>query len=627
VTFSANFSLRSVAKAACAAGGIIVLLASPLQQARAQSAAPDTPALELAPAASPTGPAFDIRIEAPSDIEPLLEKHIALQRYRAVSDLDDAELARLIVLAETDVRELVATQGYFSPDIRITREAAPGQRPVIVVAVEPGAPTRIGEVAIRFEGDIALSSDEDAKTQQASIRENWRLPAGQPFTQEGWDGAKTQALRGLVARRYPGGRISYSLADIDAPARSAQLGLTLDSGPLYRLGTMQVSGMERYDPLLAPRLARLAPGSVYDQRALIEAQQRLTGSGYFDSAYVVIDPDGDPKAVPVQVQVREAKMQKVVLGVGVSTDSGPRASLEHTHNRLPGLGWRAVTKFQLERKSPFAQTEWTAIPDENFWRWNALARVDRFDDGELTTLAQRLRFGRLQAGDRIDRSMYVQYDRATVKGTGLSSTADSTGGEGSALTANYTWTGRYFDSLPFPQDGYALAFELGAGLTLGERRTPFMRTVGRWLGIHPLERGRIAMRAEAGATVAKDNAPLPATQLFRTGGDTTVRGYGVRDIGVTLPSGATGPGRYLAVASVEWQRPLVFDGVQSDWESVVFIDAGNVADRVQDLRQGIAVGVGAGARWKSPIGPLQIDLAYGVKTREPRIHLNVGFVF
>ena len=39
------------------------------------------------------------------------------------------------------------------------------------------------------------------------------------------------------------------------------------------------------------------------------------------------------------------------------------------------------------------------------------------------------------------------------------------------------------------------------------------------------------------------------------------------------------------------------------------------------------VGIGAGARWRSPVGPLQMDLAYGLATREWRLHLNVGFTF
>ena len=587
---------------------------------------PSTPSGQVGPVSADTEvTAFDIAVRAPPAVRELLEKHIELQRYRAVVDLDEAELARLVVLAELNVRNLIGTLGYFSPEIRITREINLNQRPTIVVAVDPGKPTLTGAVEFTFAGDIAESTDPGALAQRADIQRGWRLPTGTPFTQDTWDGAKTQALRALVARRYPAGKLGDSLADIDAANQTAHLSLQLDSGPLYRLGAMEVTGLERYSPLLVPRLARLKAGAVYDQNQLAEAQQRLASSGYFDSAYIFINPESDPLAAPVQVQVREAKLQKVIFGVGVTTDTGPRVSVEHTHHRVPGTDWRAVTKIQLEKKSPFVQTEWTAIPDESNWRWIGLARAERLNDNELITQGERLRFGRTQAGDRIDRSIYMQYDRARVHGTGLLTNSAEEIGTGSALSANYTWTGRYFDSLPFPRNGYGLGFEVGGGTTLGDNRQPYSRTVGRWLGIKTLEKGRLAMRAEAGAVLAKDAANIPATQLFRTGGDSSVRGYGLRDIGVKLANGTIGPGRYLAVGSLEWQRPILRDGLPSEWENTLFIDAGAVADKPQELRP--SVGIGTGVRWKSPIGPLQIDLAYGVKVKQVRLHVSVGFVF
>ncbi|MDI1237030.1 MAG: BamA/TamA family outer membrane protein [Polaromonas sp.] len=592
----------------------------------ASVAPPPTPAGSVGPTQAQTEvTAFDIQVRAPDGVRELLERHLELQRYRAVTDLDDAELARLIVLAERNVRNLVGTLGYFSPEIRITQEGAAAQHPIIAIAVTPGELTRVQDVAIDFTGDIATSPDTDAVAQREEIRSDWRLPAGQRFTQDNWDSAKTQALRGLVARRYPAGRLADSLADIDPATQSANLSLRLDSGPLYRLGPMQVSGMQRYDPLLVPRLARLPPGAVYDQNRLVEAQQRLAASGYFDSAAIFVDPDSDPAAAPVQVQVREAALQKVVLGVGITTDSGPRASVEHTHHRVPGIGWRAVTKLQLERKSPFAQTEWTAIPDDGGWRWGALGRVERLDDDELVTRAQRLRFGRSQAGDRIDRNLYLQYDRASVQTKRATALTDSDVGDGSALSANYVWTGRYFDSLPFPSKGYGVGFELGGGVTLGNERKPFLRTTGRWLGVKSLTSGRLALRAEAGAVVAANSARIPATQLFRTGGDNTVRGYGYRDIGVERASGVTAPGRYLAVGSVEWQRPIRRNGLPTEWEHTLFVDAGSVAETPKELKA--RVGVGTGVRWRSPIGPLQIDLAYGLTPKKLRLHMSVGFVF
>jgi translocation and assembly module TamA len=58
---------------------------------------------------------------------------------------------------------------------------------------------------------------------------------------------------------------------------------------------------------------------------------------------------------------------------------------------------------------------------------------------------------------------------------------------------------------------------------------------------------------------------------------------------------------------------------------VVFVDAGAAADQPGDLRASWSVGTGL--RYKSPVGPLQVDLAYGLDDKRLRLHLSVGFTF
>jgi translocation and assembly module TamA len=574
--------------------------------------------------------AFVLEIQAPDEVRDLLQRHLELQRYRALTDLEDSELARLLTAAQQNARDLLATLGYFVPDIRLaqTPAEADGATPRrVTLTIDPGVPSRITEVGIDFTGPIA----DDAATlpQRTLVQAHWPLRTGMRFTQAGWDAAKQQALRDLTATRYPTGSLRASLADIDPETHSASLRLTLDSGPAYRLGPVTVSGLERHDASLVTRLARLAQGAEYDSTRLLEAQQRVADSGYFDSVFIALDTSGDPAAAPVRVQVREAKLQKLVLGVGASTDSGARLSAEHTHHKLPVIGWRALSKLSFDRDHKLLGTELTAPPDENQWRWVTSALLQQQHDGSFDVTNQRLRVGRTQAGERIDRTYYLQLDRARSAGVGAPETAN-------AVSANYAWTQRRFDSLPFPSRGYGLGVELGGGLTLGTDRQPFVRIVTRWLGVWPLgdmeatapgspRPSRLTARAEAGAVVARDTATLPSTQRFLTGGDNTVRGYGYRDIGVTLPGGAVAAGRYMAAGSVEWQRPIADSGRFADWESTLFIDAGAVADRPAELRA--KVGVGVGARWKSPVGPLQMDLAYGVAVKRLRLHLNVGFSF
>jgi translocation and assembly module TamA len=592
----------------------------------AQGLAVDTPTT----ATSKAG-AFNLEIDAPDEIRLLLERHLELLRYRELTDLSDSELARLLGSARQDSLDLLATLGYFSPGIDIQQQARPSGALTrqLKLKVTPGTPTLVSEVTIEFSG--AIANDPAARLQRLRIQANWLLQPGMRFTQAGWDAAKQQALRELTQLRFPTGQFSATLADIDPASHGAHLSVTLDSGPAYRLGPLVVSGTQRYDTELATRLARLTPGADYDQTQLVQAQQRLTDSGFFDSVFVSLDTAGDPLAATVRVQLREALLQKLVLGIGASTDSGARVSAEHTHHRVPGIGWRAVSKLSLDRQTRSIGSELTAPPNTDNWRWVGSALLQNQISGSVDVSSLRLRAGRSQGGQRIDRNYYLQYDRAESAASDAAAPVLA-----QALSANYAFTLRNFDSLPFPASGWGLGVEVGGGSTLGSQHDPYARVLARWLGYQPLGQsndaaqtglrsGRLALRAEAGTVFARSDIALPSTQLFLTGGDSSVRGYGYHELGLTLPDGQTTAGRTMALASVEWQRPITVNGRPTDWESSVFIDAGAVADKVADLRA--KVGIGVGARWKSPVGPLQIDLAYGVAVKRFRLHLNVGFSF
>ena len=581
-------------------------------------------------AAASGAAAFTLQVRAPKEVRDYLEKHLELQRFRAFPDLQERELSRLLGAADANARELLATLGYFSPDIQIDLTNTPDDhraRRAIVVTVDPGERTTIKALDLRFQGDI--ETGPTTSRPEARARAAWSLNPGEPFTQEAWDDAKKNSLRALQKRRYPTASLANSRADIDADTHQAALSATFDSGPAYRFGPLHLKGMKRYDAEGIKNIARLPTGAVYDETELLDAQQRLASSGYFDAVFLTLDPDAQqPGAAPVTAQVREAPLQKAIFGIGVSTDSGMRLSLDHTYNQLPWLGWRALTKLSFDREAKVLGTEWTALPGANGWRWVAGAQLQREATGDYQVNSTQWRFGRSQSTDHIDRNYALQYDSAVSQGPMAPP-------ESTALSLNTGWTGRYFDSKTAPASGWGLATEFGVGTTLRPERDPFVRALARGLYFQPLakvtapdgssRRARIALRTEVGAVLARPGAQIPVTQLFLTGGDTTVRGYSLRSIGARTESDQLFGGRYLAVASAEWQRPLVFGGTVSDFESALFVDVGAVADRLADLHA--RVGVGAGLRWRSPVGPLQTDLAYGVQAKQLRLHLRLGFTF
>jgi translocation and assembly module TamA len=112
---------------------------------------------------------------------------------------------------------------------------------------------------------------------------------------------------------------------------------------------------------------------------------------------------------------------------------------------------------------------------------------------------------------------------------------------------------------------------------------------------------------------------IPSPLLFRTGGDTTVRGYAFESLGVKLGNAIVG-GRYYAVGSTELIR-----WIGESWGLATFIDAGNATDEISNFH--FAVGYGAGVRVRTPLGPFRLDVAYGRDSHEVRLHFSVGLSF
>jgi translocation and assembly module TamA len=556
-----------------------------------------------------------------------LERYLDIQRFADFPDLQPGELRRLLGETESNARDLLAALGYFNPRLDLKAGDSsdrPGEKRRIVIEVEPGEETRVERHQILFATPMA--NDPKGESQRREIERDWLLKDGATFTQEQWSTAKTAGLRTLQRLRYPTARIAESLATIDADKNLAALAVTYDAGPAYRFGALKLEGIERYDAQGVRNIARLPAGEIYREETLLDIQQRLVTSGYFDSAYLMLDNSAlDPDEATVLAQLREAKLQKVVFGLGYSTDTGPRLSVDHTHNKMWPLGWRALNKASLGTQTQSLSTNWIAMPNATGWGWNTGLALERSDVGDIKANSLSLTGGRSRLGERSERRYFLQYDASNAEGGDAPVSSSS-------LMANYSWTGRYFDNRLNPTQGHAYGVDTGIGLTVTPNRDPFLRINARALHLLPFgsgnaagKRSRFALRAEVGALVAGGDVNIPARLLFLTGGDTTVRGYSYQSIGTRLPDGSIYGARYMAMASVEWQHPIMLFGDSRSFEHTVFVDAGTATDKLRDAV--IFPGVGTGLRWASPVGPLQADLGYGTKTRNWHVHLRVGFQF
>jgi translocation and assembly module TamA len=238
-------------------------------------------------------------------------------------------------------------------------------------------------------------------------------------------------------------------------------------------------------------------------------------------------------------------------------------------------------------------------------------------------LSQRLRVGRALERPAVERLNFVEALRdkeCSRDGATFSNCAVL-----SALSLNTNSTWRRVDDVLLPTRGYTLSTQLGGGLADGSetRRGLFARAYGRYTLYEPLGSWYGQARIELGKVLTPAGVQVPDTLRFRAGGDNSVRGYAWRTLSPLKADGSNTGGRLLFTGSLEAAHPLLAS-MPSVW-GAVFVDAGRAADELSALKP--ALGYGIGLRWRSPVGPLSLDWAWGQEVHRGRLHLNIGVVF
>ncbi len=558
---------------------------------------------------------YQVEITAPAPLKDLLQKHLDMLKWRDNPRMNPAEWQRLFSLAPQNIKDLIATEGYFASKIKSTFENQSGVY-LAKFVVEAGEPVLVSNVALKFTGEIA-TQPADAKPSVEKLRETWPLKQGEPFRQADWNQAKRKLLTEFLVERYPNASISNSKAEVNIETQTVALSVEIDSGAAIRFGDTTIEGLKRYKPRVVENLNPIKPGRIYNQSDMLTFQTRLQESGYFQSVEVSADTlnssnSAEPNIAPIKVTAVENRSIKMGIGAGFSTNTGPRVQLSVYDLNLLNLGWRLSSNLKLEKNAQVLTSEIHLPITKAGFRDSLNADVSHtLIEGLDLTIVQT---GVKRAwGDR-KREQYVTANLLTEHSSPEGASSDST----YAGTLGYGIILRHTDNDLNPTRGYLLNVQFtGAPLT-STANGIFLQSHVKAQAYYPITSStQFIARAEIGLVNGKNSAP--ELYLFRAGGDQSVRGYAFQSLGIKEGDAIVG-GRYIATGSVE-----VVQWLTSQWGAAVFVDAGNAANSLQDLSP--VYGYGLGARWKSPLGPIGADIAYGEATGEYRFHFNIGVAF
>jgi len=556
---------------------------------------------------------YDIELQIPPEQRNLMQQHLDLYRWRGSERMDEVQLQRLVRLAPEQIRAFLATEGFYAPLIAAKMERK-NRKFLVRLTIEPGEPVRVTAINLQVTGPFNDGSAENL-ARLNKMRSDWSLRPGAAFRHANWESAKRNALKALLLDRYPSASIADSRATVNPQTNSVELQATLDSGPGFTFGELNIQGLNRYPATLVERMNPITPGEPYSQTKLLNFQSRLQDSPYFERADVNISTDpAQPSRVPVQVDLVENKSQKLGLGIGMSTDTGPRILLDHRDLNFLDRAWGLGSTLKLDQKQQTLSSNLQLPSNAQGYRDNLNAQMERTDiSGEVT---QKLIMGAKRAfvHKKTESAFGINYFIETQSVQGSISARHST------LSPFYSWTLRNVDDLLYPSSGYLLSFKTDVAARALLSDQDFLRGHGRAVYFHPFgPHDQLVLHGELGIVAARSRNGIPSDFLFRTGGDQTIRGYAYQSLGVTQGQGIVG-GRYLALASAEYVHWLT-----PEWGAAIFIDGGNAADTPSSLKP--VYGYGSGARWKSPVGPLNLDIAYGQLEQKLRLHFSVGFNF
>ena len=589
-------------------------------------------------------------------------------------DITARRLNYLLRQAEAETREALEPFGYYSPVItvkRSDRERAVG---------EP-APERVGAAnqpdnatdTTDSDRDNATADETQAASRQAGERaRNERVLSvsihvelGEPVRVRGYDvgvdgvgnadksvdaaliafvprqgavldhrlyeASKSRVAGALAGHGYFDAELVAHRVEVTRADNAADIGLRWTSGERHALGAVTFAQAPKTiirDSLLQ-KLVDWDEGDPFEEAKLEKLRRSLTALDYFGLVDVNANPeDSRDKVVPISIDLTPAPRSIYTAGLSYGTLSGAGVSGGVERRYLNTRGHKALAQVEYANKRKMATLQYRvpAFAWLDGWYTVSLQAVDEQTD---YTNSRRLelvgsRSGQFNNQLNLVASMHVLRERWAYN------IADD--GGGAVAPIDYTYASFWFPSLqaeyidvddrldPRRGAGGTLTLRGGKGGADGNATFAQLHASAQWFHGFDAD-SKLIVRGAAGHTFTDQILNLPPSLRYYAGGDRSVRGYGWHEIG---PKVQTDNGSYftgaanVVSASIEYER--YFNG---PWGAAVFIDSGSAFD---GKRPDMHTGVGVGIRWRSPVGPVRIDIARGLNSPDSpfTLHLNIG---
>jgi translocation and assembly module TamA len=479
-----------------------------------------------------------------------------------------------------------------------------------------------GEPAIVRESHVEVLGEGKDQRRVAAAVADFAPKVGERLDHSTYEASKAVIDTSLRGAGFLDAKFTRRRVTVVPEEHSAKVDLQWESGPRYKFGDVRFAGDAPFPEEFLQQFVSWREGAFFNSEQVLNLQQRLVDADYFE--LVSVQPAFDEKkdgTVPIDVLLKRDERTVYSGEVYYSTDFGAGIRLGAERRWLNNKGHKADVKVEYSERLQEAGLHYK-IPqpgrDDRSYDFGVGYRDETTD----VTRSQNFQLAATRSEKRwhgFTRTMGLKFLTGDFE---LGEDEDNLEyGNSTLLFAEGTLSRRRLNDRLTPRKGYVLELGTRFASEAVVSDTDFVQGFGRITWLMPQgERGRFKLRGEVGAMTVGDFDALPPELRFYAGGDRSLRGFDYHEIGEMNENGNIVGGKFLAVASGEYEYYF-----NENWGAGVFVDVGDAFSDSFNAN----VGVGLGARWRSPLGPIRVDVGFPVKSNVPtenswRVHILLG---
>ncbi len=493
-------------------------------------------------------------------------------------------LARQFYLqARNEIKTGLEPYGYFRSSIHSQLFRQQGQW-IAVYSINPGEPLHITNVNIQVTGS--------GKNNPAILNYIHQPPLkpGEIFTVPAYDEVKTTLFTIAKNQGYLRSYFQNQII-VDLRRYTCRISIHLETDSQFYFDHVLFETFP-YSECFMRRFIDIQSGEVFSSQKLLTLQQAMEQSDYFNR--VVLEPDFQHEhhhQIPIKAYLYPPKEKRYSLGLGYGTLTGPRVSGALSLRHLGNEGHHAEAEFKLSSiLSTLSATYY--IPGRNPLtdEWLVGVNVKHFEPNAGKSSSATLTGGYSKKFDPWETSITLNYllDHFRIR--------PSPSHTSHMLYPSWNLSYLVTDDLANPQHAHSIDLTLRGASQAVLSTTSFAQIHAKAkLIFSPFSFARILLRGALGYTGVHRLPVFPMSLQYFAGGATSIRGFADSSIG---------PGKYLAIASGEYQNQI-----KGDLYGALFYDLGNATNHFHNR---LNRGVGIGLIYNTRVGPLKAYLARAI---------------